>query len=74
MLLPTAPQAAFAFADAVPVNQADFTAIANMTGLPALSAPLPVAPGDMPLGLQAIAPVGAEATLLALDLQGICTA
>ena len=74
MLLPTAPQAAFAFADAVPANQADFTAIANMAGLPALSAPLPVAAGDLPLGLQAIAPVGCEATLLALDLQGICTA
>ena len=74
MLLPTAPQAAFAFSDAVPANQADFTAIANMAGLPALSAPLPVAPGALPLGLQAIAPVGAEATLLALNLQGICTA
>ena len=74
MLLPTAPQSAFAFGDAVPANQADFTAIANLAGLPALSAPLPVAPGELPLGLQAIAPVGGEATLLALDLQGVCTA
>jgi len=74
MLLPTAPQAAFAFDDTVPANQADFTAIANMAGLPALSAPLPVAPGELPLGLQAIAQVGGEATLLALNLQGICTA
>lgn len=74
MLLPTAPQAAFAFGAAVPANQADFSAIANMAGLPALSAPLPVAAGDLPLGLQAIAPVGCEATLLALNLQGICTA
>jgi Asp-tRNA(Asn)/Glu-tRNA(Gln) amidotransferase A subunit family amidase len=74
MLLPTAPQAAFAFGDAVPSNQADFTAIANMAGLPALSAPLPVAAGALPLGLQAITAVGCEATLLALDLQGICSA
>lgn len=74
MLLPTAPQAAFAFGDEVPANQADFTALANMAGLPALTAPLPVAAGDLPLGLQAIAPVGAEATLLALNLEGICTA
>ncbi len=74
MLLPTAPQTAFAFDAAVPANQADLTAIANMTGLPALSAPLPHADGALPVGLQAIAPHGAEATLLALDLNGICTA
>ena len=74
MLLPCAPQQAFAFEERVPVNQADFTAIANMAGLPALSAPLPVAGGDLPIGLQAIAPYGAEATLLALDLDGVCTA
>jgi len=72
MLLPTAPQQAFAFGTSVPVNQADFTALANMAGLPAMSVPLPVAPGELPIGLQCIAPVGAEATLLALNLHGIC--
>ncbi len=74
MLLPTAPQQAFAFGTPVPANQADFTALANMAGLPAMSVPLPVAPGEMPIGLQCIAPVGAEATLLALDLQGVAAA
>ena len=74
MLLPCAPQQAFAFDEHVPVNQADLTAIANMAGLPAISAPLPVPAGDLPIGLQAIAPYGAEATLLALDLDGVCTA
>ena len=73
MLLPTAPQTAFSFADPVPANQADFTSIANMAGIPALSLPLPCAAGALPAGLQCIAPAGAEATLLALDLQGICT-
>lgn len=74
MLLPTAPQTAFAFGSPVPANQADLTAIANMAGLPALSAPLPVAERALPVGVQAIAPQGAEATLLALDLSGVCTA
>jgi aspartyl-tRNA(Asn)/glutamyl-tRNA(Gln) amidotransferase subunit A len=74
MLLPTAPQPAFAFGDAAPANQADLTALANMAGLPALSAPLPVPAGALPVGLQCIAPVGAEATLLQLDLQGVCSA
>lgn len=40
MLLPTAPQCAFSFETPAPVNQADFTAIANMAGLPAMSTPL----------------------------------
>lgn len=72
MLLPTAPQQAFAFGAPVPANQADLTSIANMAGLPALSVPLPVAEGALPIGLQLIAPMGAEATLLAADLNGIC--
>jgi aspartyl-tRNA(Asn)/glutamyl-tRNA(Gln) amidotransferase subunit A len=72
MLLPTAPQQAFAFGEPVPANQADLTSIANMAGVPALSVPLPVAEGELPIGLQLIAPLGAEATLIAADLNGIC--
>ena len=71
MVLPTAPQQAFAFDDAVPANQADFTSIANMAGVPALSVPLPVAAGELPIGLQFIAPLGAEETLLKLKLNGV---
>ena len=67
MLLPTTPQQAFSFDDAVPSNQADFTSIANMAGVPALSAPLPVPDGELPIGLQFIAPLGHELTLLALQ-------
>lgn len=72
MLLPTAPQTAFAFGGTVPANQADLTSIANMAGVPAISVPLPVAEGSMPIGLQALAPAGHEATLLNLPLRGIC--
>ena len=78
MLLPTAPQTAFAFAQPVPANQADFTSIASMAGAPALTLPmrLPLqhAAGDMPVGLQCIAPLGHEATLLALNLHGVVAA
>jgi aspartyl-tRNA(Asn)/glutamyl-tRNA(Gln) amidotransferase subunit A len=74
LLLPTAPQRAFAFGSPVPANQADFTAIANLGGLPALSRPLPVADGELPIGLQAIAPPGHETTLLQLPLQGVAAA
>ena len=72
MLLPTAPQTAFAFGSPAPVNQADLTSIANMAGVPAISLPLPVAPGALPIGLQAIAPEGHEDTLLNLPLSGVC--
>ncbi|MBL8327905.1 MAG: amidase [Rubrivivax sp.] len=71
MLLPTTPQTAFAFGRPVPANQADLTSIANMAGVPAISLPLPVPAGALPIGLQAIAPEGHEATLLHLDLPGV---
>ena len=68
MLLPTALQQAFSFDDAVPAHQADLTALANMADLPALSLPLPVAAGELPIGLQCIAAAGADRMLLALKL------
>jgi Asp-tRNA(Asn)/Glu-tRNA(Gln) amidotransferase A subunit family amidase len=67
MLMPTTPQTAFPFADAVPANQADLTSIANMAGLPALSLPLPAPLGELPAGLQVMGPVGADAALIALE-------
>jgi aspartyl-tRNA(Asn)/glutamyl-tRNA(Gln) amidotransferase subunit A len=50
----------------VPASQADLTCLANMAGVPALSLPLPVAAGELPIGLQLIGPVGSERTLIAL--------
>ena len=68
LLLPTAPHTAFDMNAAVPHNQADLTAMANMSGAPAISLPLPVASGQLPVGLQLIGQRGADAQLLDLAL------
>jgi aspartyl-tRNA(Asn)/glutamyl-tRNA(Gln) amidotransferase subunit A len=64
LLLPTTPQTAFAMDAPVPVNQADFTVLANLAGAPAISLPLPVPAGALPVGLQAIARRGLDLPLL----------
>jgi aspartyl-tRNA(Asn)/glutamyl-tRNA(Gln) amidotransferase subunit A len=64
-LLPTTPHTAFDMHAAVPHNQADLTAMANMSGAPAISLPLPVAPGALPVGLQVVGHRGHDAQLLA---------
>jgi amidase len=46
-----------------------FTAIANLTGLPAVSLPLHWSPGGLPIGIQAIASPAGEASLLRLAAQ-----
>ena len=63
---PTAPQTAFAFSAPIPANQADFTCLANFTGAPAISLPLPSAPGAMPSGLQLMMALGEDGALLNL--------
>lgn len=65
VLLPTTPQRAFGFDAPVPANQADLTSIANMSGLPAVSVPMPVPDGALPAGLQLIGRHGSDAVLLA---------
>ena len=66
VVMPTAPQRAFAFGNPAPASQADLTAYANLAGTPALSVPLPVAAGDLPAGMQLIGTIGDELTLIAL--------
>jgi len=66
LVLPTAPQTAFAFADPVPVNQADLTAAANFAGCPALSVPSGLTEDGLPLALQMIAAPHREAQLIEL--------
>lgn len=66
LVMPTAPQRAFAFGTPAPASQADLTAYANLAGNPALSVPLPVAAGALPAGMQLIGNVGDELTLIAL--------
>lgn len=64
LLLPTAPQQAFAMDGPVPHHQADFTAMANMSGAPAISLPLPVGEGVLPIGLQLVGHRGCDDALL----------
>jgi aspartyl-tRNA(Asn)/glutamyl-tRNA(Gln) amidotransferase subunit A len=60
---PTAPQQAFSFDGPVPTNQADFTCLANFTGVPALSIPL-TTNRDLPIGLQLMMSRGRDYALL----------
>jgi aspartyl-tRNA(Asn)/glutamyl-tRNA(Gln) amidotransferase subunit A len=63
LLMPTTPQTAFHHNDPVPVNQADFTALANVWGAPALAFPLRT--GDLPASAQLLAAPGQDDFLLA---------
>ena len=63
LLMPTTPQTAFHHNDPVPVNQADFTALANVWGAPALAFPLRT--GDLPASAQLLAAPGQDDVLLA---------
>ncbi|MEU5389327.1 amidase family protein, partial [Kitasatospora cineracea] len=60
-----------AYEDAVIANLAPvpFTQLANITGRPAASVPLHRTPDGLPLGVQFVAPLGGEGTLLALAAQ-----
>jgi len=65
----TAPQRSFSFGNPAPVNQADFTAIANFAGCPAISLPLPVPANERPIGLQLIAAPQRDTMLLSAAAQ-----
>jgi aspartyl-tRNA(Asn)/glutamyl-tRNA(Gln) amidotransferase subunit A len=66
MLLPATPQVAFPHGSAPPHSQADFTALASIAGLPALSLPVGTNAEDLPVGLQLIGPPGSEVALINL--------
>ena len=66
LVMPTAPQRAFAFGTPAPASQADLTAYANLAGNPALSVPLPIAAGELPVGMQLVGTIGDELQLIAL--------
>jgi len=66
ILLPTAPQRAFPHGAPAPANQADFTAIANIAGSPAVAFPLPAVDGGLPISAQVIGPRWSEHRLLAI--------
>lgn len=66
LLMPTAPQAAFAHGTRPPANQADFTALASIAGLPAIALPAGWRSDGLPVSVQLVGPAGAERRLLAL--------
>lgn len=65
LLMPTAPQAAFAHGIKPPANQAAFTGLANIAGLPAISVPAGLNNNALPIALQLVGPAGSEASLIA---------
>ncbi len=66
ILMPTAPQAAFPHSEAAPANQADFTCLANIAGLPAICLPAGWREDGLPVGVQLVGSIGHEAGLFAL--------
>ena len=70
LILPTAPQTAFPFDEAVPPNQADLTVLASVAGLPALSLPIPSA--DLPVGLQLVGRRDADDLVLGTAMRLEC--
>ncbi len=66
LILPTAPQAAFAHGTRAPSNQADFTCLANIAGLPALSIPAGHDAVGLPVAIQIVGPAHSEAALFAI--------
>jgi aspartyl-tRNA(Asn)/glutamyl-tRNA(Gln) amidotransferase subunit A len=65
LLLPSTPQTAFPFDGPLPADQADFATLSSLMGLPAISVPMPVTSGELPIGVQLVAPAGRDASLLA---------
>ena len=65
LLLPTAPQLPFPHGSEVPANQADLTALANFSGLPALALPVG-SPGPLPASVQLVGRPWAETALFDL--------
>jgi aspartyl-tRNA(Asn)/glutamyl-tRNA(Gln) amidotransferase subunit A len=69
LLMPTAPQAAFAHGGRAPANQADFTCLANIAGLPALACPAGRDASGLPVSIQLVGGAGCDTELIDLARQ-----
>lgn len=65
LITPTTPHVAFPQAGPMLKGIADFTCLANLSGLPAISLPVGLDRLGLPIGLQLIGPPGGEAMLIA---------
>lgn len=66
VILPTTPNPPFPHSQDEPAGQADFTCLASIAGLPALSLPMGWTGDGLPLGVQLVGQEGQEAGLFAL--------
>lgn len=66
LLMPTAPQPAFAHGARPPVTQSAFTGFANIAGLPAISIPAGAEEDGLPVAVQLVGPENSETALIAL--------
>jgi aspartyl-tRNA(Asn)/glutamyl-tRNA(Gln) amidotransferase subunit A len=66
LLLPTTPHRAFPHGQPAPASQADFTALANATCLPAIAFPFASADGGLPASAQLVGHPFAEGKLIAI--------
>lgn len=66
LILPTVPNLPFPHSQPEPPGQADFTCLANIAGLPAISLPAGWSADGLPIGVQIVAGEGHEAGLFAL--------
>ncbi|WP_086617607.1 amidase [Erythrobacter tepidarius] len=69
LILPTVPNPPFPHSDPEPPAQADFTCLANIAGLPAISIPAGWTADGLPIGVQLVGNAGAESSLFALARQ-----
>ena len=66
LLMPTTPQRAFHASQKPPVNQADFTALANAGGVPAVAIPVWLSGSSLPASVQLVGPAWSERLLVGL--------
>ena len=66
IILPTTPQRAFPHVSPAPASQADFTALANAAGLPALAFPIPALDHGLPVSIQLVGNAFSDGKLIAL--------